>query len=423
MTGEIRVPGDKSISHRAVMLGCIADGTTRVTNLLEGTDVLCTIEAFQSMSVAIEGPENGSLTIQGVGLHGLGSPAGVLDLGNSGTAMRLLTGLLAGQQFESRLGGDESLSARPMRRVIDPLNQMGANIDSTVRGTPPLTVRSAGRLKGIHYVLPVASAQVKSAVLLAGLYAAGETCVEEPRPTRDHTERMLSGFGYPCRRADGKVCLSGGGRLVGSHIDVPADLSSAAFFIVASAIAPGSQLRLPGVGVNPTRTGIIEILRRMGASIELHSEREICGEPVADMVVRYARLRGVEVPAELVPLAIDEFPALCIAAACASGSTTIRGAAELRHKESDRISSMVAGLRLLGIDVEEFPDGMRITGGAMQGGTLDSFGDHRVAMAFCVAGLRSHARIRIRDCGNIMTSFPGFLRTASACGFEISEAA
>lgn len=419
----MRVPGDKSISHRAVMLGSIAEGATRVSNLLEGSDVLATVAAFRQMSVEIEGPENGCLSITGVGLRGLAAPTDSLDLGNSGTAMRLLTGLLAGQQFGSRLTGDASLSGRPMRRVVDPLTQMGASITSTARGTPPLDVHAVDSLKGIEYALPVASAQVKSAVLLAGLYARGKTCVEEPRPTRDHTERMLAGFGYPCERNGRSVCVQGGGNLYGSVIDVPADLSSAAFFIVASTIAPGSQLRLSGVGMNPTRTGVIDILRRMGASIEMEGERVVCGEPVADIVVRYAPLKGIDVPLDLVPLSIDEFPVLCIAAGCARGTTTIRGAAELRHKESDRISSMVSGLRALGISTEEFEDGMSITGGEMTGGSVDSFGDHRVAMSFCIAGLRASTRIEVGDCGNITTSFPGFLRTVSDCGLRISDCA
>jgi len=403
------------------MLGSIAEGTTRVANILEGTDVLATVAAFRKMSVTIEGPENGHLSVEGVGLSGLGAPTGEIDLGNSGTAMRLLAGLLAGQRFHSRLTGDASLSARPMRRVIDPLARMGASIIPAEHGTPPLDVHPAGPLRGIRYTLPVASAQVKSAVLLAGIYATGETCVDEPRPTRDHTERMLAGFGYPCERKDGSVCIRGGGRLNGTDIDVPADLSSAAFFIVASTLAPGSELTLAGVGVNPTRAGVIDILRSMGASIELERERLVCGEPVADIVVRYAPLRGVDVPVELVPLSIDEFPILCVAAACARGKTTIRGAAELRHKESDRISSMVAGLRALGIGVEEFEDGMRITGGEPSGGSVDSSGDHRIAMAFCVAGLRAGSRIEVRDCGNIATSFPGFLQIASDCGLRVSE--
>ncbi len=421
ITGNTRVPGDKSISHRAVILGAIAEGNTRVSNLLEGTDVLATVAAFRKMSVQIEGPESGEMLIRGVGLHGLSVPSEALDLGNSGTAMRLMTGLLAGQCFDSRLTGDRSLSRRPMRRVIDPLTLMGASIESTAQGTPPLKVRSVDRLSGIRYVLPVASAQVKSALLLAGLYSAGETCIEEPRPTRDHTERMLAGFQYPCERTDSTVCLTGGGLLRGTEIDVPADLSSAAFFIVAATIAATSRLRLHSVGINPTRTGVIEILRSMGASIETENEHEICGEPIADIVVRSAPLRGVKVPADLVPLSIDEFPILCIAAACAAGTTTIRGASELRHKESDRISSMVAGLRGLGIDTEEFDDGMSIRGGDFDGGVVNSFGDHRVAMAFCVAGLRARSPVEIRDCGNVVTSFPGFIRTASSCGLRINE--
>ena len=421
LSGELRVPGDKSISHRAVILGAVAEGLTEVTNLLEGADVLATIAAFRQMGVEIEGPDNGRLAIAGVGLRGLSAPGGELDLGNSGTAMRLMTGLLAGQAFKSILTGDESLSSRPMRRVTEPLALMGALIETTAGGTPPLVVHPVNGLNGIRYALPVASAQVKSSILLAGLYATGETCIEEPVPTRDHTERMLNGFLYPCETSSAGICLSGGSRLHPMGIDVPSDISSAAFFIVAAAIAPAASLRLRGVGVNPTRTGVLEILRLMGAAIDVENEQQVCGETVADIVVRSAPLKGIDVPVELVPLAIDEFPAICIAAACARGSTTIRGAAELRHKESDRIKAMVNGLRELGIDARELEDGMRIAGGDMTGGCVDSAGDHRIAMAFSVAGLRARTGIEIRDCGSIGTSFPGFLETANRCGIRIHD--
>ena len=421
LVGDLRVPGDKSISHRAVILGSVATGDTVVTELLEGTDVLATIEAMRNLGVEIEGPDQRRLLIHGVGLGGLRRPTKELDLGNSGTAMRLLVGLLAGQYFPTTLVGDESLSRRPMRRVTDPLAQMGAQVDTAPNGTPPLRINSVHGLNGINYSLPVASAQVKSALLLAGLYAKGETCVEEPAPTRDHTERMLKGFGYPCRQSNLEVCVVGGGALKGVQIEVPADLSSAAFFMVAATLASDSKLRLSHVGVNPTRAGVLGILREMGARIELENQREICGEPIADLVVESAPLRGVGVLPDKVPLAIDEFPILCIAAACAEGITVIKGAAELRHKESDRISAMVNGLRALGVEVEEYEDGMRIQGGEIKGGCVASNGDHRIAMAFCMAGVRAESNIEVKDCDNIATSFPGFLDTAVRSGLRIDD--
>ena len=419
LSGDLRVSGDKSISHRSVILGSIAVGTTKISGILQATDVFATIDAFRKMGVKITGPDEGNVSIQGVGLDGLSPPEDKLNLGNSGTAMRLLAGLLAGQKFGTNLVGDDSLSGRPMRRVTDPLAKMGARVETGPEGTPPLSIKPVGDLNGIHYVLPVASAQVKSALLLAGLYAHGETCIEEPVPTRDHTERMLGGFDYPCRQREHGMCLRGGGVLHGTQIDIPADLSSAAFFIVAATIAEGSHLRLSHVGVNPTRIGLLNILKTMGAVIRVEHEREICGEPVAELEVESAKLQGVEVPLEQVSLAIDEFPILCIAAAYAQGVTMIRGATELRHKESDRISSMVKGLRNLGIDVEEYSDGMSIRGGQVQGGTVSSNGDHRVAMAFCIAGVQATSSVEIQDCGNIVTSFPGFFDAAKSCGMDI----
>lgn len=419
LSGAVRVPGDKSISHRSVVLGAVAEGDTRIRGILEGHDVLATITAFRQMGVDITGPDQGRLSIRGVGLDGLSAPTDNLDLGNSGTAMRLMAGLLSGQKFGTCLVGDESLSSRPMKRITIPLTRMGACIETGVDGCPPITIQPTDRLIGIHYVLPVASAQVKSALMLAGLYADGETCVEEPAPTRDHTERMLRGFGYPCTQRDGRICVKGKGRLQGAQIEVPGDLSSAAFFIVAAAITDGSSLRLSHVGVNPTRIGLLEILREMGASIKVEQARDACGEPVADLQVKAAPLRGIEVPVELVSSAIDEFPILCIAAACADGVTVVRGAGELRHKESDRISAMVTGLRTLGIDVEEFPDGMSIRGGSIQGGSVASHGDHRVAMAFCIAGNRARSSVEVQDCANIATSFPNFLEVAATCGMHI----
>ncbi|WP_298135550.1 3-phosphoshikimate 1-carboxyvinyltransferase [Acidiferrobacter sp.] len=420
LSGSITVAGDKSISHRAVILGALAEGRSEVTGLLEGEDVLGTVAAFRALGVAIEGPHDGRLTIDGVGLHGLKAPAGVLDLGNSGTSMRLLAGLLAAQPFTTRLVGDESLMRRPMERVAVPLRSMGAVIETGAGGRPPLHIAGGRTLHAIEYRMPVASAQVKSAILLAALYAQGRTVVVEPAPSRDHTERMLAGFGYPVTRDGASVALEGGGGpLHAVHLDVPADLSSAAFFLVAASIVPGSCVRLRRVGMNPTRRGAIDILRAMGAHIEAHNEAVASGEPVADLVVRSAPLRGIAIPRELVPLAIDEFPALFIAAACAQGTTVLHGAEELRVKESDRLAVMAQGLARLGVTVEEYPDGLAITGAPIQGGVIDSGGDHRVAMAFAVAGLRAAGAIEVRDCRNVATSFPGFVACARAVGFDL----
>jgi len=413
------VPGDKSISHRAIMLGSLAEGVTEISGFLEGADSLATLAAFKSMGVSIEGPQAGHVRVHGLGLHGLRPPAGPLDLGNSGTSMRLLTGLLAGQSFDSILTGDASLSVRPMRRVVEPLIQMGARISTTPEGTAPLGIRGGESLTGIDYAMPVASAQVKSSILLAGLYAGGRTCVTEPAPTRDHTERLLAGMGYPVERQPGRACIEGGHALQGISIDVPGDISSAAFFLVGASIAPGSELLLEHVGMNPTRTGVIEILQRMGADIGISNQRDVGGEPVADVQVRAAPLQGIEIPAELVPLAIDEFPALFIAAACAQGSTVLTGAEELRVKESDRIQVMADGLSALGINAQPTPDGMRIEGGSLRAGTVDSHGDHRIAMAFSMAALRAEGEIGILDCANVNTSFPGFVALASGAGLNI----
>ncbi len=419
LRGTLRVPGDKSISHRAIMLGSVADGVTEVEGFLEGEDSLATLAAFRAMGVRIDGPAQGRVTIHGAGLHGLGAPPGPLDLGNSGTSMRLLAGLLAAQDFDVTLTGDDSLSRRPMRRVTEPLGEMGARIETGAGGTPPLRLQRGAMLHGINYALPVASAQVKSALLLAGLYAKGRTCVTEPAPTRDHTERMLSAFGVPVEVRSGRICIEGGARPVAAPIGVPADISSAAFFLVGAAIAAGSDLTLTGVGVNPTRTGVIEVLRLMGAVIEISGERMLGGEPVADLRVRSSDLRGIEIPEALVPLAIDEFPALFIAAACATGMTVLRGAAELRVKESDRIQVMADGLAALGVDARPTADGIVITGGALDGGVIDSHGDHRIAMAFAMAGLRASGPVEIRDCANVNTSFPGFVALACGAGLAI----
>ncbi len=419
--GTVRVPGDKSISHRSIMLGSLAQGVTRVSGFLEGEDALATMNAFRAMGVRIEGPDRGEVVIHGVGMHGLKAPAGVLDCGNSGTSMRLLSGLLAGQGFEATLTRDDSLRQRPMNRVIVPLSSMGADIGAAENGRPPLVIRAVEGLHGIDYLLPVASAQVKSAVLLAGLYAAGRTCVTEPAPTRDHTERMLEAFGYRVERDGKRVCVVGGGRLLASDIAVPADISSAAFFMVGASIAPGSDILLADVGINPTRIGVIEILRLMGADLTLHNQRKLGGEPVADIRVRHAPLNGVRIPEELVPLAIDEFPAVFVAAANARGETILSGAEELRVKESDRIQVMADGLRALGAQAEPTPDGMRIRGGAYQGGQVASHGDHRIAMALAMAALNAGGPITIRDCANVATSFPGFVGLANTAGLRIGE--
>ncbi|MEH6609381.1 MAG: 3-phosphoshikimate 1-carboxyvinyltransferase [Halioglobus sp.] len=423
ITGEIRVPGDKSISHRSIMLGALAQGTTRVSGFLEGEDALATVAAFREMGVKISAPKNGALTIEGVGLHGLKAPSKPLDLGNAGTSIRLLCGLLAGQNFSCELTGDESLCGRPMGRVIDPLKLMGAQVDSAEGGRPPLRLHGEKALNGIHYDLPMASAQVKSCVLLAGLYAKGRTSVTEPAPTRDHTERMLRGFGYEVTKQDGVISVTGGGELTATDIDVPADISSAAFFLVAASIAPGSDLLLTHVGINPTRTGVIGILQAMGADISLQNEREVGGEPVADIRVRYAPLKGIDIPQDLVPLAIDEFPVLFIAAACAEGTTRLTGAEELRVKESDRIASMAEGLTTLGVVNEVLPDGIVIEGGTMGSGAVNTFHDHRIAMAFAVAALRSEGEVHVLDCDHVATSFPGFDDLARSVGLRISSVA
>ncbi len=416
LSGTLRVPGDKSISHRSIMLGSLAEGVTRVSGFLEGEDSLATLRAFRSMGVRIEGPDAGRVIINGVGMHGLSAPAGPLDLGNSGTSMRLMAGLMAGQGLDLTLVGDESLSGRPMRRVTEPLARMGAQIETAEGGTAPLRLSPAGRLSGIDYLMPVASAQVKSCLLLAGMYADGETCVTEPAPTRDHTERMLQGFGYEVRREGSRICLTGGGRLSACDIDVPADISSAAFFLVGASIAEGSDLTLEHVGMNPTRDGVINILRMMGADIEVLNRREVGREPVADLRVRAARLKAIRIPGDQVPLAIDEFPVLFVAAACAEGETVLTGAEELRVKESDRIQVMADGLRALGVDATATADGIIIRGGAIGGGRVDSHGDHRIAMAFTMAALRAKGEIVIDDCANVDTSFPGFVERASGVG-------
>ena len=420
LQGEARVPGDKSMSHRSIMLGSLANGVTHVKGFLEAEDALATLQAFRDMGVEIEGPVNGSLTIHGVGKHGLKAPKNELYLGNSGTSMRLLSGLLAGQPFDSVLTGDKSLSGRPMKRVTGPLAVMGADIKTTEQGTAPLYITGkSGQLKGIDYVMPMASAQVKSCLLLAGMYAEGDTSVTEPAPTRDHTERMLSGFSYPVTKEGSKVTINAKGDLTASDIDVPSDISSAAFFLVGASIAPGSDLLLRHVGINPTRTGVIDILRLMGAKIEVLNEREVGGEPVADLHVVYSPLKGIDIPEHLVPLAIDEFPVLFVAAACAEGQTRLSGAEELRVKESDRIQVMADGLQILGVDAQPTADGMVIQGGSIGGGVVTSHGDHRIAMSFSIAGLRANAPITVLDCANVNTSFPEFKDLVKRLGLDL----
>jgi 3-phosphoshikimate 1-carboxyvinyltransferase len=403
------------------MLAALAEGTSRIDGFLEGEDTRATAAIFARLGVRIETPSESRRIVHGAGLHGLAAPGDLLDCGNAGTGMRLLTGLLAGQAFDSTLSGDESLSKRPMRRVIEPLAAMGATIESGPGGLPPLRIRGGANLRGIDYPLPVASAQVKSAILLAGLYASGETEVRETHPTRDYTERMLAAFGWPIAFEPGRARLSGGHRLRATDVVVPADFSSAAFFLVAASIVPGSRLLLRAVGLNPRRTGLLQALRLMGADIREHAAREQGGERVADLEVRHAPLRGIDVPVELVPDMIDEFPALFVAAAVAAGTTRVRGAAELRVKESDRIAVMAEGLRRLGVAIDETPDGAAIHGGVVGGGDIDSRGDHRIAMSFAVAGLVARGAVRIADCANVATSFPGFAQLANGCGFELTE--
>lgn len=420
--GRIRVPGDKSISHRCLMLGGIASGVTEVTGFLASADCLATLAAQRQMGVQVEQLTATRLRVHGAGGRGLVAPAHELDMGNAGTAIRLFMGLLAGQGFASTLTGDASLRRRPMERVAAPLRLMGANLQ-TAEGRPPVRILPVPRLHAIDYALPMASAQVKSAVLLAALRAEGVTKVTEPAPTRDHTERMLEAFGVSLRREAGQVWLAGGQALSAAPIDVPGDISSAAFFIVAGALAGAPGFLIENVGVNPTRTGILDILRLMGADLRLHPRAAAGAEPTADIEVRASALRGIRVPEELVPLAIDEFPVLFIAAACAEGETVVTGAEELRVKESDRLAVMAAGLTQLGIVNELQPDGIRIQGGQrFRGGRIDSHGDHRVAMAFAVASLRADGEILIDDVENVGTSFPGFPQLARSAGLEVQGA-
>jgi 3-phosphoshikimate 1-carboxyvinyltransferase len=427
--GKFTVPGDKSVSHRSIMFGAIAEGTTHVTGFLEGEDALATLQAFRDMGVSIEGPKNGEVTIHGVGMHGLKAPASALYMGNSGTSMRLLAGMLSAQKFDSVMTGDASLSKRPMERIAKPLRAMGAHIQTTgERGTPPVSITGNQPLKGIQYDLPMASAQVKSGILLAGLWAEGETVVTEPEPTRDHSERMLRAFGYDVKTEGNRISLQGGGKLTATDIQVPSDISSAAFFMVGAAITDGSDVTLEAVGINPTRTGVIEILKQMGADLTVENERIAGGEPIADIRICGTRtLKGIHMPEDQVPLAIDEFPALFIAAACAEGQTILTGAAELRVKESDRIQVMADGLKIMGIDCTPTDDGIIIEGkgkagewGAIfTGGEIESHHDHRIAMSFSMAGLRTSGEIKIVGTETVATSFPTFTGLATQAGLAI----
>ncbi len=421
--GSVRVPGDKSVSHRAVMFGAVSDGITEVRDYLDSEDVQATIAAFRTMGVQIENIDDGALRIHGVGVDGVAKDQNFqIDMGNSGTAMRLLTGLLAGMGVSATLRGDESLSKRPMNRIVKPLQSMGASFATAADGRPPLQIHSTNQLQAMHYDMPMASAQVKSAVLLAGLGADGLTSVSEPAVSRDHTERMLDAFGVTVSVDGSRIGIEGGQRLTGCNITVPSDLSSAAFFIIGAAITPGAELTISGAGINPTRDGVLKILELMGAKIEQRAPGNCGLEPVADLVVTGGGLKGITVPPELVPLAIDEFPALAVAAACAQGTTRITGARELRVKETDRITAVVDGLKAIGIECHELDDGMVIEGGAIRGGEVFARGDHRLAMAFSMAALRASDDIVVRDVANVATSFPEFSTLAASAGLQIERA-
>jgi 3-phosphoshikimate 1-carboxyvinyltransferase len=416
---RVTVPGDKSVSHRALLLGGIAEGRTEVSGFLDGDDCLATAAAMRALGVSIAQPGATELVIDGVGLHGLSASAADIYLGNSGTAMRLMAGLLSGQSFGSVLTGDASLTSRPMGRIIKPLTQMGAAIESDCDGTPPLQISGGLQLHGIHYDLPMASAQVKSAILLAGLYANGTTSVTEPAVTRDHTERMLGAMGVKVEKDGNRIALEGGQPLQGTQVQVPADLSSATFIILGTLLSQDADILIENVGVNPTRTGVIDILRAMGADISLENPQLLGKEPVADIRVRASRLQGGPVDPALVSLAIDEFPALFVAAASARGKTTFSGIGELRVKESDRIAAMADGMRRLGIQVDESADGAVVHGGRFTGGEVESFHDHRVAMSLAMAATIADDEVMIRDVDNVDTSFPGFCERVAAIGGEI----
>jgi len=427
VSGAAAVPGDKSISHRALMLSGIAQGTSEVTGFLASEDCLATLTAMRALGVTILQPGATHVVIQGVGLRGLREAGRALDMGNAGTAMRLFTGLLSAQDFNSQLIGDASLMKRPMERVAAPLREMGADV-RTRNGTPPVDIGGGRRLHGIDYRMPVASAQVKSAILLAALYADAATTVIAPAMNRDHSERMLENCGVRLDLDGLRTTLHPPAQLANQQLNVPGDFSSAAFFIVAGLLgATAAGLLIQNVGMNPTRTGLLDVLRAMGGNIEILNPRASGAEPVADLKVHASALRGIRVPVELVPLAIDELPVLFVAAACADGETVVTGAEELRVKESDRIAAMSAGFTALGVTHDVLPDGMRIEGRgdgpAFSGGEVDSFGDHRIAMSFTIASLRAAKTLSIRDVANVATSFPGFVALARSVGLRVSESA
>ena len=419
--GTYTVPGDKSISHRAIMLAALAEGESRIEGFLEGEDTRATAKIFSQLGVRIETPDAHTRIVHGVGLHGLKASAEALDCGNAGTGMRLLTGLLSAQAFDSVLVGDASLSKRPMARVIRLLEAMGAHIDARDGNFAPLRIHGGRVLQGQSVDTQVASAQVKSALIFAALYAEGETVITEPRPTRDYTESMLKALGWPITFEPGRVALCGGGRLHAVNFRIPGDISSAAFLIAAALLIPGSDITLRNIGINPRRIGVLQAFKLMGGDISLYDERFESGERVADLRIRHSVLHGIELPEALVPDMIDECPVFFIAAALAKGETRAFGLSELRVKESDRIASMVKGLRSMGVQVEESPDGVVITGGTLEGATVDSFEDHRVAMSFALAGQCAGGVTVIRDCANVATSFPGFAELARAAGMNLND--
>jgi len=416
--GKVNIPGDKSISHRAIILAAIADGESRIKNFLQGEDTLATIRVFQKMGVNIKN-DGDIIIVKGVGLHGLRAENPTLDFGNSGTSVRLLSGLLSAQNFSSQLIGDESLMKRPMFRIINPLQKMNAKINCTDLGTLPIKIEGGQKIEGIEYELPIFSAQLKSCLLLAGLYAEGTTKIIENMVTRDHTERMLANFSHSVIKKGNQISIKKADRLIGCEIIVPGDFSSAAYFIVAAILTPNSNIILENVGVNPTRNAMIKIMKLMGADVELKNERLESGEPVATIYAKTSKLIGIDIPEELVPVAIDELPIILVAAACAKGKTKLSGAAELRVKESDRIQSMLDGFISLGIKVKALEDGMIIEGGQYNGGVINSNDDHRIAMAFSIAGIIAKAPIIINSCKNVATSFPEFVDTAKHLGMNI----
>ena len=419
LRGELTPPGDKSISHRALILACLASGQSRVEGLLASEDVRATAGACRQLGMTMD-EEGEALLLGGVGERGLSPPVAPLDMGNSGTAMRLLAGVLAAQSFQSELIGDRSLERRPMGRIVKPLSMMGASIETAPGGTPPLRIYGNPKLQGIDYQSPVASAQVKSCLLLAGLYATGHTTVSEPLKSRDHTEKMLPAFGV---NLYGDCGVAGGSRLSGASIRVPADISSAAFFLVAAAMVPRSDLLLGNVGLNETRFGMIHVLEAMGANLSVLNRRRYGGEEVGDIRVRHTgRLSGIDIPPELVPSLIDELPVILALAAVANGTTRIRGAAELRVKESDRIAVMARGLANLGVSLVEYEDGIDVEGGKIRGGAVDGAGDHRCAMSFCILGQVAESEILVSGCENIATSYPGFMNDLIAAGGSIHAA-